>query len=167
VGGAWCGKFFSPLHATRALKHVLKIKKGGIIACKALILPWYLAWYTALSGYHLNRIESGKQTIHQIDLSVESTQLSAAGSLMRKRGHDGGSSISSSAAASALTGVPPSVTRVRGSNIPFQRSPYALFSTGGQRTMSSVNMDIRQSNNARVEMAITDFFHAQNPQCSC
>ena len=28
----WCGKFFTPLHATRALKHVLKIKKGGIIA---------------------------------------------------------------------------------------------------------------------------------------
>ena len=27
--------------------------------------------------------------------------------------------------------------------------------------MSSVNMDIRQSNNARVEMAIADFFHAQ------
>ena len=28
--------------------------------------------------------------------------------------------------------------------------------------MTSVNMDIRQSNNARVEMAIADFFHAQN-----
>ena len=28
--------------------------------------------------------------------------------------------------------------------------------------MSSVNMDIRHSNNARVEMAIADFFHAQN-----
>ena len=35
----WCGKFFTPPHATRALKHVLKIKKGGIIACKALIPP--------------------------------------------------------------------------------------------------------------------------------
>ena len=31
-----------------------------------------------------------------------------------------------------------------------------------QRTMSSVNMDIRQSNNASVEMAIADFFHSQN-----
>ena len=28
--------------------------------------------------------------------------------------------------------------------------------------MSSVNMDIRHSNNARVEMAIADFVHAQN-----
>ena len=24
----WCGKFFTPPHATRALKHVLKIKRG-------------------------------------------------------------------------------------------------------------------------------------------
>ena len=71
----WCGKFFTPLHSTRALKHVLKIKKGGIIACKALIPPRYLALYTALHGYHSDRIESGKQTTHKIDLSVESTQL--------------------------------------------------------------------------------------------
>jgi len=77
----WCGKFFTPLHATRALKHVLKIKKGGIIACKALIPPRYLARYTALSGYHSDRIESVQQTTHKIDLSVESTQLSAASSL--------------------------------------------------------------------------------------
>ena len=104
---SWCGKFFTPLHATRALKHVLKIKKGGIIACKALIPPWYLARYTALSGYHSDCIESGTQTTHKFDLSVESTQLSAASSLLQKRGHDGGSSISSAAAASALTGAPP------------------------------------------------------------
>ena len=122
----------------------------------------YLARYTALSGYHSDRIESVQQTTHKIDLSVESTQLSAASSLLRKRGHDGGSSISSAAAASALTVAPPSVTRVRGSNVPFQRSPYALFSTGGQRTMTSVNLDIRHSNNACVEMAIADFFHSQN-----
>jgi len=77
----WCGKFFTPLHSTRALKHVLKIKKGGIIACKALIPPRYLARYTALSGYHSDRIESVQQTTHKIDLSVESTQLSAASSL--------------------------------------------------------------------------------------
>jgi hypothetical protein len=67
----WCGKFFTPVHATRALKHVLKIKKGGINACKALTPPQYLARYRALSGYHSDRIESGKQTTHKIDLSVE------------------------------------------------------------------------------------------------
>ena len=103
----WCGKFVTPLHSTRAVKHVLKIKKGGIIACKALIPPRYLARYPTLSEYHSDRIESSKQTTHKIDLSVESTQLSAASSLLLKRGHDGGSSISSSAAAAALTGAPP------------------------------------------------------------
>lgn len=44
----WCSKFFTPLHATRALKHVFKIKKGGIIACKALIhcLVYSIEWIT-------------------------------------------------------------------------------------------------------------------------
>jgi hypothetical protein len=157
----WCGCFFSPRHATRALKHVLKIKKGGIGVCKAVIPPRYLAWYTALNDYHSICIESGKRTIHHIDQSVESSQQLAASSLLQKRGHGGGSSISSAAAASTST-VVPTITRVRGSNTPFERSSFALFSTGIQRTMSSVNMDIRQSNNAQVEMAIADFFHCQN-----
>jgi hypothetical protein len=29
----WCGKIFSPRHASRALQHVLKIKKGNIAPC--------------------------------------------------------------------------------------------------------------------------------------
>jgi hypothetical protein len=36
---SWCGKFFTPLCATRALKHVLKIKKGGIAACGRHLSP--------------------------------------------------------------------------------------------------------------------------------
>jgi hypothetical protein len=123
------------------------------------LLPRYCARYTALSQYHSNPIKSAK-----LDLSVEATQQSAAISLLR--GHDGGSSISS-AAASTLTGVPPSVARVRGSNIPFVRSPYAHYSTGGQRTMSSMNMDIRhQSNNAHVERQLPTFPCSKYPWCS-
>ena len=148
----WCGVFFSPWHATRALKHVLKIKKGGIGVCKAVIPPQYLARYTLLNGHNYNRIESNKRTIHQIDVSVESTQQSAVSSLLQKRGHAGGLSVTST----------PTVTRVRGSTTPFERSSFALSSGSQQRTMSSVNMDIRQSNNASVEMAIADFFHCQN-----
>jgi hypothetical protein len=30
----WCGKFFTPVHATRALKHVLKIKKGVLLLAR-------------------------------------------------------------------------------------------------------------------------------------
>jgi len=36
------------------------------------------------------------------------------------------------------------------------------FAFSSQRTMSTMNMDIRKSNNATVEMAISDFFHCKN-----
>ena len=39
-------------------------------------------------------------------------------------------------------------------------SPKLAFSL--LRTMSTMNMDIRKSNNATVEMSITDFFHCEN-----
>ena len=31
----WCGLVFKPRHATRALRHVLKLKGGDIAICKA------------------------------------------------------------------------------------------------------------------------------------
>ena len=38
----WCGLSFKPRHATRALRHVLKLKGGGDIAiCKAAITARY------------------------------------------------------------------------------------------------------------------------------
>ena len=37
--------------------------------------------------------------------------------------------------------------------------PFALSS---QRAMSTMNLDIRKSNNATIEMAIADFFHCEN-----
>ena len=33
----WCGLVFKPRHATRALRHVLKLKGGYIAICKASI----------------------------------------------------------------------------------------------------------------------------------
>ena len=51
---------------------MLKIKRGDIAICKALVPPRYLARYQLLHGYNSNRIESSKQTIHQIDALVES-----------------------------------------------------------------------------------------------
>jgi hypothetical protein len=36
------------------------------------------------------------------------------------------------------------------------------MSNSSQQTMSSINMDIRKSNNASVEMAIANFFHCAN-----
>lgn len=172
----WCGIFFSPRHATRALKHVLKIKKCGIAACKAVIPTRYLDRYKQLHGQHGDRIESSKRCFDKIESTVASTQLSAVNALLQKRG--GGISVSSfspahlsqtqshfvSAAAAAESTATPNISRVRGTNVPFERGNYALSSvTSSQKSiMSSMNMDIRKSNNAAAEMAIADFFHSSN-----
>ena len=44
----WCGKRFSPRHSTRALCHVLKIKKGDIAVCTAAISDQYHDRYKVL-----------------------------------------------------------------------------------------------------------------------
>ena len=89
----WCGNFYSPRHATRALKHLLKIKKGDIAICKAIIPSEYLARYQKLHGHHGHCIESSKQCLDHIDLSVASAQQSATTALLQKRG-GGGISVS-------------------------------------------------------------------------
>ena len=33
----WCSKIFAPKHASRALRHVLKIRKNDVAICKAAI----------------------------------------------------------------------------------------------------------------------------------
>ena len=38
----YCGQSFTPVHATRALAHLLKKKKCDIRLCKAIIPPQYL-----------------------------------------------------------------------------------------------------------------------------
>ena len=176
----WCGKFYSPRHATRALKHLLKIKKGDIATCKAIIPPEYLARYQQLHGHNGDRIESSKRCSDQIDLTVASVQDSAVNTLLQKRG--GGFSVSTyspshysqrqshfvSAAATARSSLAststPNISRVRGTNVPYVRGNYALSSnSSSQRTMTScIDIDIRKSNNAAAEMAIADFFHTAN-----
>ena len=42
-----------------------------------------------------------------------------------------------------------------------RKTPFAFYSTN-QPTLSTMNRDIRTSNNATVEMAIVDFFHSEN-----
>ena len=45
----WCGLLFKPTrHATRALRHVLKLKGGDIAICKAVISARYQDRYQAL-----------------------------------------------------------------------------------------------------------------------
>jgi hypothetical protein len=71
----------------------------------------------------------------------------------------------SAAAAAAESTATPNISRVRGTNVPFARGNYALSSVTSSHQksiMSSMNMDIRKSNNAAAEMAIADFFHSSN-----
>ena len=44
-----CGLSFKPRHATRAMRHVLKLKGGDIAICKAVISARYRDRYQALN----------------------------------------------------------------------------------------------------------------------
>jgi hypothetical protein len=44
----WCGKICAPRHASRALWHVLKIKRGDIAVCKVSVLDKFQTRYQAL-----------------------------------------------------------------------------------------------------------------------
>ena len=44
----WCSDVFVPVHATRALYHVIWVKGGGFKPCKASIPANYLAQYQAM-----------------------------------------------------------------------------------------------------------------------
>ena len=84
VGGVV--RFFSPRHALRALRHVLKIKKGNIAPCKATIPDRYCERYLALLDSGKGWIKSKKRSNQSIDESVASQQESAVGNLLKKRG---------------------------------------------------------------------------------
>jgi hypothetical protein len=54
----WCEDVFVPVHATRALFHVLWLREGGIKPCKAAIPANYLAQYQALRDKGESRSDS-------------------------------------------------------------------------------------------------------------
>jgi hypothetical protein len=156
-----CGKIISPRHASRALRHVLKIKKADIAVCKAAIPDRYLARYQALYDSGKGRINLKKRSSKFIGESVALLQESAVGTLMKKRG------IAVSDSARHLSSVSPLLLTSLGacmSAASVKRSRHKLFalSSSSQRTLSTMNMDIQKSNNATVEMAIADFFHCEN-----
>ncbi len=82
----WCGKISSPKHESRALRHVLKIKKGDIAPCKATVPDRYRKRYLALLDSGKGRIEPKKHSNQSIDESVALQQESAVGNLLKKRG---------------------------------------------------------------------------------
>jgi hypothetical protein len=157
----WCGKIFSPRHASRALCHVLKIKKADIAVCKAAIPDRYLARYQGLYDSGKRWIDSKKRSSESIGESVSSLQESAVGTMMKKRGiavSDSAGHLSSVSSFSlTLSGASMSAASVN-------RSRQKLFalSSSSQQALSTMNMDIQKLNNATIEMTIMDFFHCEN-----
>jgi hypothetical protein len=82
----WCGKMFAPRHALRALRHVLKVKKGDIAACKAAILDKFQKRYQALYDSGKGQMNSKKHSSECIYESVVLQQESAVGNLLQKCG---------------------------------------------------------------------------------
>ncbi len=92
---------------------------------------------------------------------MSSLQESAVGTLMKKHG------IAVSDSAGHLSSVSPFSLTLLGASMSaasVKRSRQKLFalSYSSQQTLSTMNMDIQQSNNATIKMAIADFFHCEN-----
>jgi hypothetical protein len=155
----WCGKIFAPRHASRALQHVLKIKKGNIAVCKAAFPDRFQKRYQALYDSGKGRMDSKKRSSKCIYESMALQQESAVGNLLQKCGvMVSGSAFPSSSVSnfsSALAGTSTS-TSVRESRAP----PFAFSSL--RLMVSTMNTHIWKSNNATVEMVIADFFHCEN-----
>ncbi len=58
----WCGKSFVGKHSTRALHHVLKLKKNDVGVCSAAIPDLYLKRYEALFQYLSQRSAARKRS---------------------------------------------------------------------------------------------------------
>ncbi len=139
---------------------MLKIKGGDIAVCKVAILDQFLKRYQKLYDSGRGWIDSKKCSSNRMYESVVLQQESAVGNLLKKRGvMVSGSSLSplsESSFSSASAGMSTSISVRGGKQNSFAFSP--------QRTMSMMNLDIRKSKNATVEMAIADadFFHCEN-----
>jgi hypothetical protein len=82
----WCDKSFTPVHAIRALAHLLKRKKCDIRVCKAIIPPQYLVQYEALYDASTYAKEARKCHHEFVMDNVVNDQSSAVGTLLDHRG---------------------------------------------------------------------------------
>jgi len=89
----WCGLSFKPRHATRAMRHVLKMKGGDIAICKAVISARYRNRYQALYDRQYARIDSKRKSDETISDSVTVQQEAAVKSLLDTRKQPGVSGL--------------------------------------------------------------------------
>jgi hypothetical protein len=92
----WCSGVFVPVHATRALYHVNRIKGGGIKPCKASIPANYLARYQAMRDDGSSKADSKKWGVEVVDEIVMMQQNSSVATLLEGKRRCGSLSSSSS-----------------------------------------------------------------------
>ncbi len=94
---------FVPVHATRVLFCVLRLRGGGIKPCKAAIPANYLAQYQALRDKGESQADSKKRSVKVVDDIVKAQQSVSVATLLAKRSvamsrpagaHQGGTVIS-------------------------------------------------------------------------
>ena len=114
----WCKCTFTPEHATRALKHVLKLKKNDITVCSATVTEPHLGRYKELNERLTEQTNDRKRTHDEsVDMILEQ-QGAAAQQLLNERGKGGTissatsiSSVSSISRSSSLSaGLQPSIS---------------------------------------------------------
>ena len=81
----WCNKTFNPKHATRALNHVNKVKKSGILVCPALIPDVHAARYKALLESSAEKKIGLKRAAEAAATYTEERQAGAVSCLINKR----------------------------------------------------------------------------------
>ena len=170
----WCSNVFVPVHATRALCHVIRGKGGGIKPCKASIPANYFARYQALRDCGSSKAESKKRGVEVVDNIVEMQQNSSVEMLLAGKRRCGSLSsnstkshlknshqLSSSAASINLFGSHLKTSHQLSSSAASKN----FFGSSIQPSISAgINhqTDIRQVNNTIAQMAIADFFHCEN-----
>jgi len=164
----WCSNVFVPVHATRALYHVNRIKGGGIKPCKASIPANYLARYQAMRDDGSNKADSKKRGVEVVDEIVKMQQNSSVATLLEGKRRCG--SLSSSSSKPHLK-TPPELSSSApsknffGISISSSAPSKNFFGRSIQPSISAgINhqTDIRQVNNTIAQMAIADFFHCEN-----
>ena len=126
----------------------MKLKGGDIAICRAVITVRYREQYQAFYDRQFIRIETKRKSDEMTTYSVTEQQEAAVQSLLdtRRKPRYGASVI-------PLTVFLLPMLLLAGG---------AARSLEGQRQLSSMQLDIRRSNDATVEMAIADFFHCEN-----
>jgi hypothetical protein len=81
----WCSDLFVPVHATRALYHVLRLKGGGIKPCKASIPANYLSRYQAMRDDGESQADSKKCGVEVVDDIVRMQQNLSVATLLAKQ----------------------------------------------------------------------------------